>query len=560
MSSSRLFGPGSGRWKLVAALLAGAIGILAYANLERALASDPAPRSTRDVELVGERELPSAPSRASAFVPQTSTGEAVTPRTSPIEHAPDALEETLPDGTIWFGRLLGVGGTPITDSMARIMLYLNEVQIADARPQRNGHFSFAGLPAGTYRVRATAKDHIDLEEGLEIGEGPARLEHDLVLHQAWKLAVKILTPDGQPLHSVIAARFTEPPQLRFAQVDAIATAWQPTSDFPPTASRELNYGLGVWRSSTSWEAQMRGNVLGSQFAGAFELEAREPLWISAVLRHRILATERVEPGAPELTLTVPIETLWQNLCTLRLRVVDAATRAPVSDARVAISDRSSGNSGRLVDADGRIELRDLVPGLMELRVSSMGAGMAPVDLQLEPGAVLDLGDIAIEAPRLVKGRCRPLPADRHDIYIIALCLDPTPHPALIRTSDRVRTAADGTFTLQLLEGRYLVRAFNGGGAVREIDTRAQGEQELVLELEPEAQFRIQGTSRDELYQLRIEDAAGHRIMRAWIPANARYPVACLPGTYRVEIVDRHGKIIAREIALGPEGYDLRVPE
>ncbi|MBL8898546.1 MAG: carboxypeptidase regulatory-like domain-containing protein [Planctomycetes bacterium] len=560
MSSSSRFEPGSVSWKLVAALLAGAIGFLAYANLQRALATVPAQRSKRDVERVEERELPSAPSRGSALVPRGSPSEAASPGASPIEQASDVAEEPLPDGTIWIGRLLDAGGAPIKDPMARISLQAGDTPIADTRPQRDGHFSFAGLPAGSYRVRATAKDHLELDEALEIGASPARLERDLVLQQAWKLAVKILTPDGQPLHAVIAAHISERPQLRSAEVHAIATAWQPSGDFPPTASRELNYGLGIWRSSTSREAQIRGNVLGSQFAGAFELEAREPLWISAVLRHRILAMERVAPGTPELTLTVPIETLWQSLSTLRLRVIDAATRAPVPGARVAISTRSSGNSGRAVEADGRIELRDLFPGHMELHVWSNDARIAPVDVQLEPGAVLDLGDLAIEAPRLVKGRCRPLPADPRAINLSVLCLDPPPHPALIRTFDRVQAAADGTFTLHLLEGRHFVRAFRGGGAAREIDTRALDEDELVLELAPEAQFRIQGTSRGEPYQLRIEDAAGHRIMRSWIPPNARYPIDCLPGTYRVEIVDRHGKVTAQEIGLGFEGYDLRVPE
>ena len=46
----------------------------------------------------------------------------------------------------------------------------------------------------------------------------------------------------------------------------------------------------------------------------------------------------------------------------------------------------------------------------------------------------------------------------------------------------------------------------------------------------------------------------------WIRPNARVPILCLPGSYRVEIVDRHGAMTARELAIGPEGCDLRVPE
>jgi hypothetical protein len=268
-----------------------------------------------------------------------------------------------PDGTILFGRFVDASGEPVREGYAWLTRDGEQKEVASLSAQSGSAFAVAGLPPGTLHVRTRADGYRELRDDIEIPAGAARLRHDLVLQKSWTLLVKILTPEGKPLHVAIQELIKTRPQLWQVQVGALATTWQPGGDFPPTDLREAEYGVGRWLAANGPFSDR--SKLAKEYAGTLDLAEPQPLWVSAVLRHRLLATARVEPGQAEVTLTVAIDQLLQSLGVIRLRVVDGKG-APVAGARVGFSDVQSGGAGDVTGAEGRVEVRDLRPGLLRM--------------------------------------------------------------------------------------------------------------------------------------------------------------------------------------------------
>lgn len=506
-----------------------------------------------------------------AEVPASAAGGTVAAETVAWERpAPPAAtappgqppENLVPDGTVLYGRVRDPAGADITDGTVwfsrpgqpRPLLSLN------LRPG-NATFAIAGLAPGTVEYRTRVAGHRELRASIEIPAGTPRLRHDLVIEPTWVLAVKIVTPDGRLLHTALAEIVRERRRLAFVEVAAVATATAPDGDFSPTAGRDVAVGLGRWRGATGIAAQIgEGPPLPAGVSGVLEIDASREVWVSAVLRHRVLASAAVQPGQTEVALTVALEQVLQELGTIRGRVVDAATGAPVPRARVGFDDLQSGGMGEAAAADGRFELRDLRPGLLRMGIRSE-LHQANGDLVLlEPGQVLDLGDVPVAAVRNVRGRCEGARSGADQGRIAWTPLEPPWHPAVRqRGGGTTAVAGDGTFALRLTEGRYLIRAYGAGGAVVEVDTRVLGDEPLVLRLAPEAELRVAVQSAGEPWEMAVADAARRVLHRVSLRDGQRFPVALLPGDYRVELTGPGGAAKAHTVRLGPGGADLTVP-
>jgi hypothetical protein len=92
----------------------------------------------------------------------------------------------------------------------------------------------------------------------------------------------------------------------------------------------------------------------------------------------------------------------------------------------------------------------------------------------------------------------------------------------------------------------------------EIDTQSLGNEPLVLHMSPEAQLRIDVQSNGQTIELAVFQ--GERtVSRRQLRDGAKFPVNILPGDYRLEWKDAHGKTHTREIRVDASGYDLRLP-
>lgn len=463
------------------------------------------------------------------------------------------------EGMLLFGVLVDEAGQPVPGATAHFTRDGETKPLTASTSDKEATFALAGLSSGRLNVRVSAVGFCELQDTIEIPVGMSRMRHDIVLKKAWTLAVKIVTPEGTPIAQALRDGGKERKSWFQIQVSALATPWEPQGDFPPTNLREADHGVGRWRSGTGFEAMRGGPRISKEFAGTLELDVRQPLWVSAVMRHHVLATARVEPGQPEVTLTVALDQILRSLGVVRLRVVDSVTGLPSSEARVGISDVQSSGAPEAVDAQGRIEVRDLRPGLHRLSIYAKDRFGPNAEVMIESGQTIDLGDIPLVAHRSIKGRCDNIDGKGDRISIQATSLDPSLVPTVHLQSYRAQAAEDGTFTLSLPDGRYFVRATGAGGTALELDTRALGEQMLILPLAKESSIRLDARIGGDPMELAIIASSGRAIFRRWVKDGWKFPITCLPGDYRIELKDRTGKVRTEQIRVGPDGVDLRLP-
>ncbi len=121
--------------------------------------------------------------------------------------------------------------------------------------------------------------------------------------------------------------------------------------------------------------------------GRLEGLAPLPVFVSLVLRHVVLQTLRVEPGADSVTFTVPWEQIDAQFGTVRVRVIDAETKVPLTKATASISDSQAG--GEKPDADGVFALPHQKPGLLDLELRCEGYERWVSLVDLPPTVALD---------------------------------------------------------------------------------------------------------------------------------------------------------------------------
>lgn len=495
-----------------------------------------------------------APAPAPAPSPEPATAQA-TP-------APAATAAATADaaGTVLYGRVVDEAGQGIAegsvwfsrppDTKRLGMVSLNA---------REPCFAIAGLTAGDVAYGTRVTGYRESTGTITIPPGTPRLRHDIVLMKSWEIAIKILTPEGEPLRAAMQAMAKERPNLFRVEVGAVATSARPEHDFPLTALREIATGVGRWRGGLGIERARGGQQLPKDVAGVLELEGKQPLWISAVLRHRVLTSVPVEPGQTEVTLTVGVDRVLQDLCTIRGRIVDAATKEPVADAHVGFGDRQSSGGGGKVDDQGRFEARDLRPGLLTIEIRA-GKRSGPRNfVVVQPGEVLDLGDVPVCEFRTIKGRLEGLTDKAESCRIACVSLEAPPHASMRHGDGSARVEADGTFQLHVTDGRHRVRASGAGGAVTDIDTRTLGDQPLVLQLQKESSLRLDVQSNGAPFELAVFDGGGREVYRRDLQHGWKFALPFLPGDYRIELKDGRGKVETRRIQLGDAGADLRVP-
>ncbi|MBK9386026.1 MAG: carboxypeptidase regulatory-like domain-containing protein [Planctomycetes bacterium] len=513
-------------------------------------------RESRETEIHRERPL------ATERVPHVEPSIAVEAPPAVVDpSSAEARAFTPPTGTILYGLVRGIDGRIPRTAFLAVHRPGEKKAVSTEQPDKRGRFTFPGLEPGRYELRARSSGYRDLVHELECSESTPMQRVDLVLDASWILGVRFALPDGRELREVLQEWAKQRPELYRLGLDlgAIATRFEPQADFPATSSRQADYGSGTWHGGLMVDAAR----IPRGCSGYFELETREPLWISAVMRHHVLAKQRVEAGQQVVAFEIDPEQLRARLATLRLRVVDAQTGTPLEGATVDVneaSDMQTGGGGKKTDAEGRIELLHQRPGLLRCACWKGEARSASFQVSLEPGQILDIGDVPIDAQRVVLGRLENWTPASKTPQVTALALDPAPHPTLTRTRVVAHVQPDASFKLQVHEGRYHVHVSGSGGASVEVDTRALGEGPLVIALQPEAELRVHARTQGELWRLNLYDADGHHVFGRWLRDGWRFPIAALPGSYRLELEDRFGKKSARQIELGPGGLDLQVPE
>ncbi|RYZ42088.1 MAG: hypothetical protein EOO71_09345 [Myxococcaceae bacterium] len=138
----------------------------------------------------------------------------------------------------------------------------------------------------------------------------------------------------------------------------------------------------------------------------FELKdvPAEPLRLLARTADGLTGEVLVSPGVGG---AVEVEIPLKASATVSGRVVDAATKAPLPDAIVFIDGETPGADDSSPDSEGRFSFVGVRAGERALLVMGHAQGSVRRTLKLQPGEMIDLGDIAVDTRPPTSGNATP---------------------------------------------------------------------------------------------------------------------------------------------------------
>lgn len=427
-----------------------------------------------------------------------------------------------------------------------------------------GGYAASGFHAGRWNVTADADGTPPYERSFEIPPGVAVHRHDVVLGGGRMLEVRLLAPDGRPL-GIAAPELPRTPATGLA-IDVIATAEPVRGDLPPSPHGAWHPGVvGQWRRASPaefGERRIPGAIPGVD--GVLVLSADLPLHVAAVLGHVVLDTKLVPAGATRVDLRIDPGRLEASHASARVRIVDAATRAPLGNVLVTLD-----RGGRLpnlsrADADGAIVFRRLRPGFATLRIRETGYQWVEETVVLEPGRELDLGVVALAAEAAIEGRVVDAEGDPYRCRVRIQPLVPPlaggPFPPALRAFE---TFADGSFTIPGNgRGRHLLVAADDAAGLRaeaEVDTTSGPVRDLEVRLAPASRVTLAFTvETGEGRTAVVTDASGRQVWSAFVDGSRRHGLALARGRHRLDLFRGAALVRAIPIDAGEEPAEVPV--
>lgn len=410
-----------------------------------------------------------------------------------------------------------------------------------------------GLHPGTWTVRATAWAFKPFKADIVLSAVSSRFRYDVVLSRSTIAFVRFETPKGERLRHDLYEQLD-----LFAYDTPTAVVTAEPADSISTADLRCLARLG-------WDDEgirKKGIDPPEDLDGFVDVPQAPPFWVHAVSCDTILASHEVRTPLELVVFKIDVAAIASKLAAVTVRVVDAASRAPIENASVALGPWDLGSGGEASPADGRMTFRNRLPGLLRLVIESEGRERYERFLRLEPGSNVDLGDVELGSVVPIRGRL--LGVDGRPIVGTVSCvrLDCMTFPQPF-TNDRMTfsTRSDGSFEISWYgRGRYLVRGEDGrnasapaivdttAGEADAVDVRMVRGAVLSLDLD------LSGLNR--LVELR--NPAGDLVLSDFNRGTTQVGVTVPPGTYTLTIRDGAQVTHSRQITVGSSPLRVRV--
>jgi hypothetical protein len=380
---------------------------------------------------------------------------------------------------------------------------------------------------------------------------------DFRLERAWVLRVCVRNPAGGD----VLAEVGERGGLGRLALSAVATRAHPGERLAGVQGRyATHYGVGRFESPVG--------ALPEGCVGRLVVDAEPPVFVSLVARDRVVATERIGQRVDEVAFEVSAETLLSQRAGLRLRLVDGATGAPLGGFSVGLG-HAQMRSHRQTDEDGVLEVLDWVPGYAELTVYGREYAALKRELDLPPGIVTDLGDVALTAPVLLSGRIVTAEGTPLETTLHLNRYTPGDFGATMsRIAITSLLAKGGEFKSGgLAPGRYLLRIdvrsspadpevdWGLPAQVLELHTSLEG-----LELVVQRTRTVRLLPREEALGMtfRISTEAGLPCTSGRFHDRAARELRLVPGPYQLELRSEGIGVASRELRVADEDVTLDV--
>lgn len=503
---------------------------------------------------------PSTAPTSGAAAPASAT--VATSTSTPAESTRDAkaAERTTaarkwtandPIGVLLTGNVTFRDGSAVTDPS----VYVKQDDAGHSASTNNGCYAILGLAPGTWTATVRAEGAIDVEQTFEITDD-AEQRHDFVLERSYPVRVFCTTPDGKDFTKALREAGTFVFDLHvIGQREPFPDRLAPT-----------DYGI-VWAGDAKWEGRMNGR--GKQkpaddAAGTLHLAAPPPAHAALMLRHVVIQQQRIEAGQKEVRFVVDPATWQSKLGTVTLRVVDADSRAPLTEAQVSLNSSSTGGGGQKCDAEGRVVLKGAQPGLLFVEIRAKDHEQYQSTIRIEPGQSLDLGDVAVGPTAELTGRVedengRPVPTANVTWTELKWRTGPTEFV----TNRSTQIEADGTFKLWGTgRGKIAVQARTKEGAVACAVFDNPSPTPAVLRMVRGAKVEVtRNVDPTRAFTITFFDAQRQPVDARTLESRwPRIPFVLPPGSYGFEVHDEADRLVqSGSVTLGatPAKVEIR---
>lgn len=505
-------------------------------------------------------------SEAGAVLPGAALPPAAAdPERAPAPEAPaadprPAAAAAPPPETRIYGTLLDAQQQPIRNAWYAFasITDLHGVR-RNADVDAEGAYSFSDLDFGSYWISAMAEGHRAQAEWIELLPEAPVMRKDFILPSAVLLRIRLTTPQGGDLFDALQ-KLQAPSGA--SSLMPVATLEHPGLQFlEEIGSHNEHYGVGNF-----WDYGPRFAALPPGYFGYLTLAGDPPVWVSLLHHQRVLQAQQVVPGQEEVTFVVAPEDLIASLGSVHLQVLEADTGLPLAGVPVGFTGGNMEGRGFRSDAEGKLVVDAFKPGRFGLRIRAEGFAQHRASFDVAPGAVTDLGSIALEreltvAGLVFDGEGRP----RAQEFTLGLVNGADGSIQWLR-DETFKSQADGSFRIRGLGPReYAIRSSNQAdlnlpaatgtvwvSGIVPCDLRTGSLSALDIRLRPAARLvlHVVGGVEDGM-RFRVLNANGRELVASRFYGSDPRPLQLPAGEYRVLLLDSAGQTLSESaVTLG----------
>jgi hypothetical protein len=289
--------------------------------------------------------------------------------------------------------------------------------------------------------------------------------------------------------------------------------------------------------------------------GLLALPESQAVYVSAVFENSLLDSKLVQPATEEVTIVVPTERLRRCTGSVRFRVVDEASGAPMPRAKAQLHGPSLLQPISIpLDGNGSALVADAPSGTLVLYVDADGYARKRVDVLVHALQVTNVADVRLAAARSLE--VDTVDGDgRHVIAMVEL--------TSVQDSDETRADApmqefrDGTNTIvfpALIPRRYVLRVLGPNWVARPmvIDTTVMTEPTLRVRCYQAIAVDLGVLANDE--SLSVVAVSNKLPVADFRGANGLVARAMLaPGSYRVDRWKGSNRVSSRSLEVTEGG-------
>jgi len=433
-----------------------------------------------------------------------------------------------PIGVVLTGTVRWRDGTPVDEPG----VYLRQGRTRpSASTASDGSYAVVGLQPGEWSVSVRVEGAVDVTETITLGDD-AQQEHDFVLDRSYPVRVTIVTADGED------------------GTRALRMALHGFGDFTIAGQRDrfpdqlapTDYGM-VFVGDAKWDSE-RNPKDGA--AGKLFLASAPPQHVALLQRHLVLEQQLVQPGQTEVKFTIDVAELKKLAGSATLRVLDAQSGQPLTNARVSLNTSNRGGGGKVVDDEGRAVVEGLSPGLLRCQIAAPDHESYYCTVRVGAGERLELGDIRLGPQMPLKGTV--LDADGNPATARLSWTELKWHTTGTKfaTNRSAHVEADGSFSLWGTgRGRIAVKARSADGSLAAGVFDNPPTTDVVLRLSKASQCVVtRPKDPTRAFTVTLFDEAKLAISAVVLgPRNTKLTISMPPGSYDFEVRDQQARLL-----------------